>query len=82
MLETKGKEDIIIKKKISLLPNELKGEVLDFIEFLLRRSKKNEPTSLTRKAVAAVENSWGTIRLNREDLIFVAENTSIEYETR
>lgn len=81
MSKINGKEEILIKKKMSLLSDEKKHEVLDFIEFLTKKTRKDISGTHKKDAVSAVNESWGKFHLSRGHLMFVAEDKSIEYET-
>lgn len=84
MLKTRAnasEEDVL--EKLKQLPENMKIEILDFMDFLIQRSQKKEGHRDIRdikRAVSAVEETWGSIRLSRETLKFVAEDKELEYE--
>ena len=63
--------------KLKQLPENMKIELLDF---LIQKSLKREGPQDIKRAVSAVKDTWGSIRLSREALKFVAEDKEIEYE--
>ena len=64
---------------LKILPENKKAEVIDFLEFLGRRFKKEEQKNIQR-SVSAVKNSWGSIKLNKKALSFIAEDKELEYD--
>lgn len=64
---------------LKILPESKKAEVIDFLEFLGRRFKKNEKKDMLR-SVTAVKTSWGSIKLNKRTLTFIAEDKELEYD--
>lgn len=81
MSKIKNLENKVLEKRFSLLPDEMRNEVLDFIDFLLRRKGRKIMSATESQAITAVKNSWGTILLNDKDARFVAEDKDLEYET-
>ena len=51
-----------------------------YLDFLIQKSRKREGPQDVKRAVSAVEDTWGSIRLSREVLKFVAEDKELEYE--
>ena len=81
MLKIRGKaseEEVL--ERVKQLPENMKIEVLNFLDFLIQKSRKREGPQDIKKAVSAVEDTWGSIRLSREVLKFVAEDKELEYE--
>lgn len=84
MLKTRvnaSEEDVL--EKLKQLPENMKIELLDFMDFLIQRSQKKEEhwdIHEIKIAVSAVEDTWGSIRLSRETIKFVAEDKELEYE--
>ena len=66
--------------KLKQLPENMKIEIVDFMDFLIQKSLKREGPQDIKRAVSAVQDTWGSIRLSREALKFVAEDKEIEYE--
>ena len=64
---------------LKILPENKKAEVIDFLEFLGKRFKKEEKKNIQR-SVSAVKNSWGSIKLNKKALSFIAEDKELEYD--
>ena len=73
-----SEEDVL--DKLKRLPENMQIEILDFMDFLIQKSQIKEGSLDIKKAVAAVEGTWGSVRLTREDLKFVAEDKELEYE--
>ena len=81
MLKMRGKaseEDVL--DRVKQLPENMKIEMLDFLDFLIQKSRKREGPQDVKRAVSAVEDTWGSIKLSREVLKFVAEDKELEYE--
>lgn len=64
---------------LKILPESKKAEVIDFLEFLGRRFKKEEKKNIQR-SVSAVKSTWGSIKLDKKTLTFIAEDKEIEYD--
>ncbi|MDA8083449.1 MAG: hypothetical protein M0024_07310 [Nitrospiraceae bacterium] len=62
------------------LPQNKKAEVVDFIQFLGSRFEGEKKRSVAR-AVAAVKGTYGSMRLSKKTLKFIAENKDIEYDS-
>ena len=69
-----------VLERVKQLPENMKIEMLDFLDFLIQKSRKREGPQDIKKAVSAVEDTWGSIRLSRDVLKFVAEDKELEYE--
>jgi len=81
MLKIRGKaseEDVI--ERVRQLPENMKIEMLDFLDFLIQKSRKREGPQDVTRAVSAVEDTWGSIKLSRKVFKFVAEDKKLEYE--
>lgn len=84
MLKAQGnasEENVL--EKLKQLPENMQIELLDYMDFLIQRSQKNDEhhnIQDIKNAVFAVEDTWGSIRLSRETLKFVAEDKELEYE--
>jgi type IV secretory pathway ATPase VirB11/archaellum biosynthesis ATPase len=76
--EKVSEEEVL--ERVKQLPENMKIELLDFLDFLIQKSRKREGPQDVKKAVSAVEDTWGSIRLSREVLKFVAEDKELEYE--
>jgi uncharacterized UBP type Zn finger protein len=62
------------------LSDEKQREVLDFVAFLLSkiRTKTEQPDETDASSV--VEETWGNLSLDRETLIYIAEDKELEYD--
>jgi len=81
MLKMRGKaseEDVL--DRVKQLPENMKIEMLDFLDFLIRKSRQREVPQDVKRAVSAVEDTWGSIKLSKEVLKFIAEDKKLEYE--
>ena len=80
MINIKNIEKDIVHM-LKLLPKTKQIEVLDFIDFLIRKNREEEQKDL-RTAVSAVEDTWGSIKLDKRILKYIAEDKELEYETQ
>lgn len=80
MLEEQNELEKDILEKIRKLPEVQKIGVLNYIEFLHEKSTRAEQGGDVNHALKAVEDTWGSIRLSKEDLKYIAEDKSLEYE--
>ncbi len=64
---------------LKLLPESKKIEALDFLEFLTQRIKREKKQNVER-AIKAVENTWGSIKLDKKTFRYIAEDKEIEYD--
>ncbi len=64
---------------LKILPENKKTEVMDFLEFLSQRFKKEKKQDIKR-AISAVEKTWGSIQLDKKSLKYIAEDKEIEYD--
>lgn len=62
-----------------ILPENKKTEVIDFLEFLGRRFKKEGKKNIQR-SISAVKSTWGSIKLDKKTLSFIAESKELEYD--
>ncbi len=76
-VKTASEEDVLNILKI--LPENKKIEAMDFLEFLSQRFKKEKKQDIKR-AISAVEKTWGSIKLDKKTLKYVAEDKEIEYD--
>lgn len=76
--EKASEKDVL--DRVKQLPENMKTEMLDFLDFLIKKSRKREGPQDVKRAVSAVEDTWGSIKLSREVLKFVAEDKGLEYE--
>jgi len=58
--------DIVIQKKISMLPENVKKEVLDFIEFLLTKYK--QPVKRQFRSLDLISINTKGLEMEREEL--------------
>jgi len=80
MLEEQNELDKDILEKIRKLPEIQKIGVLNYIEFLNEKSIRAEQRGDVNHALKAVEDTWGSIKLSKEDLKYIAEDKNLEYE--
>lgn len=71
-----------ILQMLKLLPENKRIEVLDFVNFLIKKSSNEEYQKNLSNAVAAVEDTWGTIKLDKRFIKYIAEDKELEYETQ
>lgn len=64
---------------LKILPENKKTEVMDFLEFLSQRFNKEKKQDIKR-AISAVEKTWGSIQLDKKSLKYIAEDKEIEYD--
>lgn len=67
-------------QKIGKLPEIQKMEALSYIEFLSEKFERLKRRGGVDRALRAVEDTWGTINLNRRNLKYIAEDKDLEYE--
>jgi len=79
MPKAKGFSEGEILDILKILPESKKIEALDFLEFLSQRFKRVKRQDVKR-AVSAVENTWGSIKLDKKTLRYIAEDKEIEYD--
>ena len=79
MPESKGFSEEEILDMLKILPEREKIEALDFLVFLSQRFKKEKILDVKR-AVLAVEETWGSIKLDKKILRYIAEDKEIEYD--
>jgi len=79
MPKAKGFSEKGILDMLKVLPESKKIEALDFLEFLSQRSKRVKRRDVKR-AVLAVEDTWGSIKLDKKTLRYIAEDKEIEYD--
>ena len=81
MLKIRGKaSEADMMDRVKQLPENMKVEMLDFLDFLIQKSRKREGPQDVKRAVSAVEDTWGSIKLSKEVLKFIAEDKKLEYE--
>lgn len=61
------------------LPENKKAEVVDFLEFLGRKFRKEEKKNVQR-SVSAVKSTWGSITLDNKTLTLIAEDKELAYD--
>ena len=69
-------------QKVRILPEIQKMEALSYIEFLSEKFKRLKRRRDVDRALRAVEDTWGTINLNRRNLKYIAEDKDLEYEIK
>ncbi len=79
MPKAKGFSEEEILDMLRILPESKKIEALDFLEFLSQRFKRVKRQDVKR-AVLAVEDTWGSIKLDKKTLKYIAEDKGIEYD--
>jgi uncharacterized protein DUF2281 len=80
MLKTKVNIPEDVLDRLKELPEDMQPELLDFMDFLIQKSRKSGGAGDVQKAVSAVEDTWGSIRLDRGILKYIAEDKELEYE--
>jgi muramidase (phage lysozyme) len=80
MLEERNELDKDILEKIRKLPEVQKIGVLNYIDFLNEKFTTAEERGDVNQALKAVEDTWGSIKLSKEDLKYIAEDKNLEYE--
>ena len=80
MLKMKDNFEKDLIQKIGKLPEIQKMEALSYIEFLSEKFKRLKKRGGVDRALRAVEDTWGTINLNRRNLKYIAEDKELEYE--
>ena len=80
MLEAENEIEKNIIEKVRKLPEIHKIGVLSYIEFLNEKSAQSAQPRDVNHALKAIEDTWGSIRLNKEDLKYIAEDKQLEYE--
>ena len=79
MPKAKGFSEEEILDMLKVLPESKKIEALDFLEFLSQRFKRVKRQDVKR-AVLAVKDTWGSIKLDKKTLRYIAEDKEIEYD--
>jgi len=79
MPKAKGFSEEGVLDILKVLPESKKIEALDFLEYLSQRFKKVKRQDVKR-AVMAVEDTWGSIKLDKKTLRYIAEDKEIEYD--
>ncbi len=79
MPKVKNVSEEEILNMLRILPDNKKEEAMDFLEFLSQKWKKTKRHDPAR-AVSAIEKTWGSVRLDKKTLQFIAENKEIEYD--
>lgn len=82
MMKTKENYEQDVLNRFKMLPEDRMAELLDFLDFLIQRVKEEKGQGDIKKAVSAVENTWNSIKLDRNILKYIAEDKEIEYEIR
>lgn len=82
-IQTTLEQEIV--EHIRLLSIEKQEEVLDFATFLLAKVRtplQHQQNLLAKETnpVDAVERTWGNLSLDRETLIYIAEDKELEYD--
>lgn len=81
MMKTKANaSEVDVLDRLKQLPENMKAEILDFMDFLIQKNLKREGPRDVKRAVSAVEGTWGSIKLKTETLKFIAEDKELEYE--
>ncbi len=55
-------------------------EVIDFLDFLIQRERTGEGDKDLKRAISAVEDTWGSKKLDNKTLEYIAEDKEMEYE--
>jgi hypothetical protein len=76
-VKTFSEEDILIIFRD--LSRSKKKTAMEFLEFLDRRFAREKKHDI-KKAVSAVEDTWGSISLDKKTLKYIAEDKELEYD--
>jgi hypothetical protein len=66
--------------KIRQLSAEKQQEVLDFATFLLSKLQPPEAQDSETRESDVVERTWGNLSLDKETLMYIAEDKELEYD--
>lgn len=80
MLKPPTELEKYILQKIRKLPETQKKGVLSYIEFLNEKSIRFVQHGDVNHALKAVEDTWGSIKLSKDNLKYIAEDKQLEYE--
>ena len=80
MLKAENELEKDIIQKIRKLPEIQKIGVLSYIEFLNAKSIPSSQNGDVNRALKAVEDTWRSIKLSKEDLKYIAEDKHLEYD--
>ena len=84
MTETMTLSERELLQKFRELSEEKQREALDFISFLLSKvrtgQQPSDQTETMSKAETIVEETWGSIPLDRETAKYIAEGKELEYD--
>ena len=67
-------------QKFRMLSEEKQTEVLDFISFILSKVGKPKEEQEKTHAESVVEETWGNLALDKETLMYIAEDKELEYD--
>ncbi len=67
-------------QKFRMLSEEKQQEVLHFVSFLLSKVQQSQQQSDETEAASVVEETWGNLSLDRETLMYIAEDKELEYD--
>ena len=62
------------------LSKEKQQEAVDFMAFLLSKIRTTTKQADNTDAKSVVEETWGNLALDRETLIYIAEDKELEYD--
>ncbi|MBW7897495.1 hypothetical protein B188_23180 [Candidatus Brocadiaceae bacterium B188] len=79
MQKTKKFSEKEILNIFKILPENKKIEAMDFLQSLNQKFKKEKKHDI-KKAVSAVKKTWGSIKLDKKTLKYIAEDKEIEYD--
>lgn len=79
MVKVKSFSEEEILNILKVLPESKKIEAMDFLDFLRQRFKKEKKQDVKR-SISAVESTWGSIKLDKKTLRYIAEDKEIEYD--
>lgn len=62
------------------LPSEKREEVLDFALFISRKFDTGVNSPDTQEKTNPVEETWGTIKIDKDLIHYIAEDEELEYD--
>ena len=80
MIGIEKQTDKDILDKINLLFDDNKNQLLNYLEFLIKKTNSKHNKDTTETAIKAIQHTWQTIKLDKETLTYIAEDKELEYE--
>jgi len=76
MQKIKNSTEEEIENILKVLPKSIKLEVLEYLHNKYQETKDHN----INNAISVVEDTWGSIRLNKNTLKYIAEDKELEYD--